>query len=159
LVAFFFQVENTLFRVLKKYFVVPGTAFETMFSLPSGNTNRPREGERLGNPIHSQGVKEADFRTFLRVIHPLTNLPAVSEYGDWIGVLRLANMWEFKEVREKAIDALSVEVNRKKALEKLSLGHEYRVAQWVREGYRELLQMPRPMKMEELNNPSLFPHS
>jgi hypothetical protein len=115
------QVENTLFKVPRNGFKVPGTPFEAMFTLPQAETDNI-EGSSLENPIHLPGVSVDNFRSFLRILYPLCVLmissakyrrvinmikffsidqTSVDEFGEyqWIGVLNLATMWVFEEVR------------------------------------------------------------
>ena len=69
-----FQVENTLFRVLKNGFNVPGTIFESMFALPQAPTDIGSslvEGNSFEKPIHLPGIKADHFRVFLRTLYPL----------------------------------------------------------------------------------------
>ena len=68
--TFFQKVENTLFKVLRNGFNVPGTPFEAMFALPQTPTDNI-EGSSLENPIHLPGVKADHFRSFLRILYPL----------------------------------------------------------------------------------------
>ena len=74
MIATFFQkVDNTLFKVLKNGFNVPGTPFEAMFALPVPQTatDTSIEGSSFENPIHLPGVKVEHFRSFLRILYPL----------------------------------------------------------------------------------------
>jgi hypothetical protein len=61
------QVGNTIFRVPKNGFVVPGSIFEAMFSLPTTGENA--EGLNDQNPINLP-VNEEHFRGFLRAMYP-----------------------------------------------------------------------------------------
>ena len=112
------KVENTLFQVFRNSFNIPGTPFEAMFSLPQAQSDRI-EGSSLENPIHLRGIKVDHFRSFLRVLYyPLCVLMIFSikylrvydkifsigqkpvvEFDEWVGVLNLATMWLFQEVR------------------------------------------------------------
>ena len=110
------KVENTLFRVLKNGFNVPGTPFESVFGLPRAQTDSI-EGSCFENPIHLPGVKVDHFRSFLRILYPLCVLMILSakysrmiksfsmgqkpvvKFDEWVGVLNLATMWVFQEVR------------------------------------------------------------
>ena len=61
------QVENTIFRVPRNGFDVPGTIFEAMFSLPVEGDNM--QGSSDSNPIILP-VSEEHFRGFLRAMYP-----------------------------------------------------------------------------------------
>ncbi|KAF8800854.1 hypothetical protein BYT27DRAFT_7262582 [Phlegmacium glaucopus] len=129
-----FQVENMLFQVLRNGFNVPGTPFEAMFALPNaamGVDGASLEGSSLENPIYLPGIKVDHFRTFLRILYPFIDRTPIVEFDEWIGVLNLATMWSFQEIRAKAIVQLSDLIKQKKVLERIALGREYRVAQWL----------------------------
>ena len=95
-----------------------------MFALPTGNDNEGRgEGSSLEFPILLDGVAEDQFRAFLSVLYPLwvaihhlknvlthprsAGGPPVTGFEDWIGVLHLATMWEFKLVSSKKLPFLN----------------------------------------------------
>jgi len=147
-----FQVENTLFQVLRNGFNVPGTTFEGLFALPHTPTDSDGislEGSNLENPIHLPGIKANHFRSFLRILYPFIDQTPVVEFDEWVGVLNLATMWFFQEIRAKAITRLSELVKQKTVLERISLAREYRVAEWLRDGYLELSRK-WPLNFEEL---------
>jgi hypothetical protein len=73
----FQKVENTLFKVLRNGFNVPGTPFEAMFALPQTPTDSSIEGSSLENPIHLPGAKADHFRSFLRILYPLCVLMTI----------------------------------------------------------------------------------
>jgi len=137
-----FKVENTLFKVLRNGFNVPGTPFEAMFALPQAQTDSNIEGNSLENPIHLPGVKVDHFRPFLRILYPFVDPTPIVKFDEWAGVLNLANMWVFQEIREKAITHLSDLIKTKKVMERIALAREYRVAEWLRDAYLELAQKP-----------------
>jgi len=153
-----FQVGNTLFQVFKKGFKVPGTIFEAMFALPPGSGNENRvEGTSFEFPIFLDGVTEVHFRAFLRVLYPFAGGPPVTTFEDWEGVLHLATMWEFKLLRQTAVEALSDIMPTRDVKEWIFLGLKYRVVDWVREGYVSIAQRPTIQRKELNNNP--FPLS
>lgn len=134
-----FKVGDTLFQVVRNIFEVPGTIFEAMFTLPPGDKSTI-EGTSLDNPITLDGIAEEHFRAFLRALYPFAGQPPVTSFEDWLGVLQLATMWEFKLLRETAMTALSDVVAKKDVKEQIYLGVTYRVVSWVREGYITLVR-------------------
>ncbi|KAF8812868.1 hypothetical protein BYT27DRAFT_7251456 [Phlegmacium glaucopus] len=144
-----FEVENTLFQVLRNGFNVPGTPFEAMFALPNGVDSVSLEGSSLENPIYLPGIKVDHFRSFLRILYPFIDQTPVVEFDGWVGVLNLATMWSFQEIRVKAITRLSDLIKQKTLLERISLAREYRVAKWLRDGYLELSRK-MPLEFDEL---------
>ena len=102
---------------LRNGFDIPGTPFEAMFALPQTQSDSV-EGSSHENPIHLRGIKVDHFRCFLRILYPLSVLmifpvkylrvyvkifsigrKPVVEFDEWIGVLNLATMWFFHDVR------------------------------------------------------------
>ncbi|KAF4620304.1 hypothetical protein D9613_001084 [Agrocybe pediades] len=149
-----FQVEDTVFEVLKAGFNVPETIFETMFTLPQRTPvdadGPPVEGSSRDHPIVLEGVKADEFRIFLRILYPFMVQSEVTEYDEWISVLHLATMWDFKKIRTNAINRLQAEFfTQKSAAEKISVGRKYRVVDWVKDGYKTLCQEPA-QNLEEM---------
>ncbi|KAF9470681.1 hypothetical protein BDN70DRAFT_662847 [Pholiota conissans] len=91
-----FKVENKLFRVPKVGLNVEGTPFEAMFTLPQST---PVEGSTDKNPIilQGEGITKANFRAFLRVLYPITDVPLTHE--ELTGAMELAIMWNFSKAR------------------------------------------------------------
>ncbi|KAF5320886.1 hypothetical protein D9619_002116 [Psilocybe cf. subviscida] len=142
-----FQVERTLFSVWKKGFLVKGTPFETMFGLPTGGEKKV-EGSSADNPIVLEGTSADDFRAFLRVLYPL-GVPPVTEYSHWLGVLRLAHKWEFVEIRQQAVKALTRHISSKPAKEKISMGNQFLVPEWLMEGLVDIA-LDKKLEVEHL---------
>jgi len=132
-----FQVEDTLFRVIKSDFEVQGTPFEAFFSLPH-TPSKIVEGTDDSSPIYLHGISEVKFRSFLRVLYPFKG--AVTTYAEWIAALELAIMWDFKEIRMTCIEALSELIKSRTAIDKIVLGKKYNVKKWLRDGYVQLLK-------------------
>ncbi|PPQ85830.1 hypothetical protein CVT25_003461 [Psilocybe cyanescens] len=145
-----FQVENTVFRVPKHGFDIPGTIFEAMFTLPSPENG---EGSSNDNPIYLSGIKEDHFRSFLQVIYPFREQPSVTKFDDWMGVLSISTLWEFTQIRNEAIAAVSSQINQKNVLQRIQLGRKYNVTDWIRNAYVELVQKDT-LKIEELSETS-----
>ncbi|KAH9485733.1 hypothetical protein JR316_0002648 [Psilocybe cubensis] len=145
-----FQVENTLFQVLKNGFMVPGTPFEAMFALPtpSDDDEQPfAEGDSLTNPIFLPGVVASEFRAFLKILYPFMGPSVVTSYEDWVGILNLATMWEFTHVRA-SLNQLD-----KPIPERIILGRTYRVVDWLKDEYITLAQNPN-LDIKNLRDPS-----
>jgi len=132
-----FQVEDTLFRVIKSDFEVQGTPFEAIFSLPQA-PQKLVEGTDDSCPIYLHGISKVNFRSFLRVLYPFKG--AVVTYTEWIEALELAIMWDFKEIRKTCIEALSELIKSRTVIDKILLAKKYKVKKWLRDGYIQLLQ-------------------
>ena len=62
------QVEGTLFNVHRYFFQRDSAVFRDMFSIPSAIEG---DGASEKNPITLEGVKSADFASFLSCLYPL----------------------------------------------------------------------------------------
>jgi hypothetical protein len=63
------QVEDTLFRVPRRYFEQESEIFRTMFQLPVAKGIAP-DGSSNEQPLLLEGVNKEDFRQLLRVMFP-----------------------------------------------------------------------------------------
>ena len=63
------QVEDTLFRVHRRYFEQESEVFRAMFQLPVGN-GVVADGSSDEQPLRLEGVKKEDFRQLLRIMFP-----------------------------------------------------------------------------------------
>jgi hypothetical protein len=67
---------------------------------------------------------------------------------EWTSALRLSTMWEFADVRKRAIESMS-ELDLDPA-DKILFGKKYRVTPWLEQGYRALIQKQESITKEEL---------
>jgi hypothetical protein len=58
-------------------------------------------------------------------------------------------MWEFTDIRERAIQELSKEEISMGTMEKIECGKAYEVKEWLLDGYIELLKRPETITEEE----------
>ncbi|PPR06864.1 hypothetical protein CVT26_003988 [Gymnopilus dilepis] len=154
-----FQVENTLFKVPKNAFTVPGSFFETLFSLP-----RSEEGESIAegsddeHPLVLEKISKDHFKGLLSVMFPRQS---GLKYEQWLGALDLSTQWDFMEasgigylmndqIRKKAVHALSSLLQKRTAIEKILLGQKYRVKNWFVGGCASLIQAAELPAIEEL---------
>ncbi|KDR75486.1 hypothetical protein GALMADRAFT_226127 [Galerina marginata CBS 339.88] len=144
-----FKVENTLFRVPKNGFDVPGSFFETMFSLPGpGENGEQLEGTDDEHPLSLVGISKAHFRGFLRVMYPFKG--SAFTYDEWLGALHLGTQWDFTDIRNKSIEALSTLIQNKSASEKILLAKEYGVKQWLLDGCSQLVTQTAALDLDQL---------
>lgn len=129
-----FQVEETLFRLPKDPFLVPGIRFPAR--IPYREDTGP--GTTDADPIHLTDVTEKQFRGFLLIVQPKSD-PSM-KYEQLMDALHLATLWRFKDVREKAISRLSRIIRARGSIETILLAKEYRIQEWLREGYIKLAQ-------------------
>ncbi|RXW13100.1 hypothetical protein EST38_g12755 [Candolleomyces aberdarensis] len=134
------QVEDVVFEAPQYRFTELSEVFETMFHLPAGSDGNV-EGRDEEHPILLEGYRAAHLKALLEVIYPTVD-DMISgsfklEKDEWIGVLNLATRWSMNKIRTLAISELSkVSLN---PVEKVTLGREYKVAKWLRDGLTELV--------------------
>jgi len=135
-----------LFKVPRTAFDAIGV-FETIFTLPVAD-NTPREGSDDEHPFKLV-VKEAEFRTFLRVLYPKDMPVRTADLSEeeCISVLKLADMWEHLEIRALAVDELSNRVMN--PLTKVSLAKQYNIPTWLRLAYQHLVNRKEIITGEE----------
>ncbi|KAI0365158.1 hypothetical protein BV20DRAFT_925133, partial [Pilatotrama ljubarskyi] len=134
-----FQVEDVLFKVSRRPFEEDSDGFSSMFTLPSSNQASVVEGTSDANPVHLHGVTADDFRSLLYVLFPASyggTRPLTKE--QWMSALRLADMWDFEGVRDKAIDEL------RKLIpwhaERVSVARRFGIPGWIEPALKELAQ-------------------
>ncbi|KAF5322022.1 hypothetical protein D9619_002120 [Psilocybe cf. subviscida] len=148
--------KGILFSVLKHGFLVKYTPFETMFSMPPEDPKNV-EGSSADNPIVLEDTSAKDFRAFLRVLYPLGVEP-VTDYDDWLGVLRLAHKWEFVEIREKAVSAIGTKIGFESPDVKIDLGNRFLVQDWLKQGLVNIA-LRKDLELKELREkPYSFDH-
>ncbi|KAJ6497542.1 hypothetical protein C8R45DRAFT_130647 [Mycena sanguinolenta] len=133
-----FEVETILFKIPRFQFERHSGIFATTFSLP----NQPERAEGLsdGTPFKLEGIKGVDFERLLKVLYPLTAIPKAPDLSkdEWISVLKLANLWDFIEVRKLAIEQLASYSESLDCIERILFARQYDVSGWLRSGYIEL---------------------
>jgi len=141
-----------------------------MFSLSgAGDSNAPRDGNQEDKPLFLDGVKKADFRSFLNILSArhyeavtagnvvgktnllLTRFPLYPPMtkDEWIAALRLSHMWGFEIVRTKAIEMLEADAT-VNMIQKLKLANECQITKWVRPAYQYLLTRKEELKETEV---------
>ncbi|KAJ7876096.1 hypothetical protein B0H14DRAFT_2283410, partial [Mycena olivaceomarginata] len=150
------QVENTLFKVPRFQFERHSRIFATTFSLPQ--LVEGAEGSSDKTPFKLNGIKHLDFRRLLRVLYPMTRrkcrailtvhvydrtaipkTPTLSK-DEWVSVLKLANLWDFIEVRNFAIEKLTLYAGSLDCIERILFARQFDVSAWLQSGYVELAQ-------------------
>ncbi|KAF7362330.1 hypothetical protein MVEN_00579600 [Mycena venus] len=123
--------------------------FATTFSLP-----QPVEGEEGSSdssPFKLDGIACLDFQRLLKVLYPLTAIPKTPDLDndEWISVLKLANLWDFIEVRNLAIQQLTSYAGSLGCVERILFARQYDVSAWLRSGYIELTRRKAVITSEE----------
>ncbi|KAF5355452.1 hypothetical protein D9758_006290 [Tetrapyrgos nigripes] len=146
-----FQVEGLYFKVPRYHFEKSSEIFCDIFLASQGNT--PAKGSSRENPIKLDGVQAVDFERFMEFLYPST-IPWREESrtdDDWKSILKLATLWRFIDLRKLAIDKLTGS-QRMTSAEKILLGRQCSVTQWVRSGYIELIMQTDVPSMEILKS-------
>jgi len=70
--------------------------------------------------------------------------------GEWIGVLRLAQMWSFEEERRKAINTLDDLLGEGMIVRKLSIARQFDVQEWLQPICEELTTRTTALTPEQI---------
>ncbi|KAF7968239.1 hypothetical protein HWV62_31571 [Athelia sp. TMB] len=144
-----FAVENTLFRVPRKQFE-QSPVFRDLFSLPLLGSQA--EGSSDDRPIHLESINKDEFRSLLMVIYPENSERKRPDSQDeWLSILKLATMWEFDDIKERAIVESTKEMSQKTPLERIALAVKYNVPRWLLDAYTALVQQDNPLTRNEVD--------
>ncbi|KAF9522797.1 hypothetical protein CPB83DRAFT_887354 [Crepidotus variabilis] len=141
-----FEVEKTLFNVPKSGFLRSNPKFFDQFG--ATGTSLPSD-EGQSTPIELKDVTAQAFEGLLLVLYPIDG--TASTYEEWLGALELATLWDFPNIRTKAIEAMSIlnESNSRSTMEIVVLSKKYKIKSWLREAYIKLVQQ-KHVDLEEL---------
>ncbi|KAF9012718.1 hypothetical protein BDQ17DRAFT_1344506 [Cyathus striatus] len=140
-----FLVDNCLFKVPRYYLAQNSDIFRATFSLPCTGAV---EGSSDDIPFKLEGINRDDFRNLMRVIYP--KYPNNSDNltpAEWISVLKLSTMWNFTDIRKRAIDELSTA--KFDPVEKILLAKVHKIPSWLIGGYNELIRRRESISVEE----------
>ncbi|KAJ7647769.1 hypothetical protein FB45DRAFT_1019981 [Roridomyces roridus] len=144
-----FEVQNTIYRVPRFQFERHSSIFAATFSLPPADD--VAEGSSEAKPLKLEGINRLDFERLLKVLYPLTPVfktPNLTN-TEWLSVLKMANMWDFLEVRELAIEKLGDHATSSDCVERILLGRQYNVSSWARSGYADLAKRETSISVED----------
>jgi hypothetical protein len=156
-------VEDTLFKVPKNHFLA-SSVFATIFTLPPGKEDVEGTEDK---PFVLHEISEVDFESLLKFMHPpplwvialleiqsplilnsCTSTNGKLTKQEWLSVLKLCTLWEFTQIRERAIEELS-ENDPLGTVDKIVHGKSYDVGKWVLDGSVELLEGNKTITNEE----------
>ncbi|KAF8833800.1 hypothetical protein BDN67DRAFT_873446, partial [Paxillus ammoniavirescens] len=144
------QVEGCLLRVPRGPLQSQSPVFRDMFLLPVGDQGEA-EGLSDVKPIRLEGVKLNDFEQLLKVLYPWSHGKQELPDGcaQWTSALKLASLWDFDGVREKAIEALeALDIT---PVDKLALAMQYNIEQWMIPAINAIAQRPEPIGVEDVD--------
>ncbi|KAJ3534854.1 hypothetical protein NMY22_g6737 [Coprinellus aureogranulatus] len=147
-----FEVEGVVHRVLRHGLEECSSIFRNMFSLPQctseSGTLSAKEGDTDENPIRLTGCTSEEFESLIAIMYPLLQRAPELSKEKWVGVLKLARLWDMQEVAGIAIAKLSgFDLS---PVEKIKLGKAHGVATWLKEGYAALLGSLSDIALPEL---------
>lgn len=141
------QIEDTLFNV-HKYQLVKSETFSDMFNMPKEENDEPEEGSSPEHPIVMDGVSASDFEALLTVLyatHFSTNQPA-PEASLIIPSFRLANMWNFKDLRSYLLPLAEKVLE---DVDKIVFAREFDLKSWLAPAHLRLCQRPEVLTTDE----------
>ncbi|KAJ8495025.1 hypothetical protein ONZ45_g13035 [Pleurotus djamor] len=142
-----FEVEGQLYRTSTTYLRKHSAIFHDLFELPP-SSEAGAEGQSTESPIRLEGVSGVDFERFLSVVNELKLAPVNRSANEWRSVLKLANLWGLRALRKLVIDTLSQWTNLP-AVYKIQAGRNHKVEEWVRTGYKSLIERKEKLSERE----------
>ncbi|KLO15122.1 hypothetical protein SCHPADRAFT_902697 [Schizopora paradoxa] len=147
-----FLVEGTTFTVYRYFLQRDSPVFRDMFALGAplddGQGLSSMEGSKE-NPVRLPDLNPNDFARFLCILFPPRyNVQPFQKTDDWIGVLRVADKFQFADVRELAVEKLRSAAC---AVDRIHIGHRYSVRSLALSGYRDLCNRRTPLTVEEID--------
>ncbi|KAI5983067.1 hypothetical protein EDD15DRAFT_1629540 [Pisolithus albus] len=146
-----FLVEDCLFRIAKEPLEAESTVFRDMFLLPQGDTETV-EGQSDTSPVILRGVSKEDFESLLRALmyrqHGENRGPDLN-HDQWLSVLKLSTMWDFRGLRNAAIQHLGTPSLPLDPIDKMELALQYDIRVWLVPALLALAQRSAPISVEE----------
>ncbi|KLO15124.1 hypothetical protein SCHPADRAFT_871616 [Schizopora paradoxa] len=142
-----FLVENTLFTIHRYFIERDSPAFRDMFSLGPPPGSSTTEGS-VENPIVLHGMSRRDFECFCSILYPPRfNKEPFHASEDWAAVLRVADKYEFSDIRQMAIEKLLAIGS---CLDRITIGRQFQVQSLLLSGYRDICNRSDFLSAEEI---------
>ncbi|KDQ59052.1 hypothetical protein JAAARDRAFT_108596, partial [Jaapia argillacea MUCL 33604] len=133
-------VEDTLFKVHLSFLIRDSALFESALS-------QPKKGMNGFHIVTLDGVKAVDFERFLGVIYPSRfDKHDASTFEEWSSILHLATQWGYESIRSLAIREIFPLCS---PIDKIVLGREYDISDWLRDAYIAVCERREPITLEE----------
>ncbi|KAF9526414.1 hypothetical protein CPB83DRAFT_858059 [Crepidotus variabilis] len=144
-----FRVQEELFRVPTIGFTIANPDFFYNLGTYSQQSNRELHDEVL----ELKKVSRAEFEGLLLVMYPFAR--TAQTYDEWLGALHLATLWDFADIRDKAISFISTtqEFKSMTPIDLVRFAKEYKVAVWLRDAYTQLV-LGQSIDVDELRSSS-----
>ncbi|KAI0816954.1 hypothetical protein BC628DRAFT_1333984 [Trametes gibbosa] len=134
-----FRVDDVLFKVPRRPFEEDSEIFSNMFTLPPADHPSGIEGSSDMNPLALEGVCAEEFRALLCVLLPnFYGTPRSLTKDQWISALKLADMWFFTGIRNKAIAELRRIIS--SPAERFEVARRLQIPGWTETALNELAQ-------------------
>ncbi|GJJ13323.1 hypothetical protein Clacol_007575 [Clathrus columnatus] len=142
------SVENTYFKIPRRKLVSSSLVFKGLLTLsPDWN-----EGKSEERPVVLEKVSSTDFERLLTYLYPLsTDYTRFTEGWDfdyWISILKVAHAYMMKDVYAQTIDMLN-QLPFPDPFTRIQYGSRYDHSNWIRQGYRDLIQREEPLSIKE----------
>lgn len=144
-----FQVEDKLHRIPRIHLTKYSQVFKDMFELPPTPSSEAGEGgikqvviegTTDEHPIVLPGCTNEEFESLLEVLLTPGHLaPLELDTNRWIAALKLSTMWDMPLIRALSIKSLSSLPEPLRALQKVQLGLQFKIREWVIEGCTALI--------------------
>ncbi|KAG8744337.1 hypothetical protein FRC10_010317 [Ceratobasidium sp. 414] len=145
------KIEDTLFNV-HKYQLMKSETFSDMFGTAQGDTE---EGSSPEKPIVIEGVAASDFECLLTVLYATTTVLFPSHFSTHqpvpeasliIPAFRLANKWNFEDLRTYLLPLAEKELN---DVDKIIFAREFDIKAWLAPAHTQLCQRAEPLTTDE----------
>lgn len=135
-----FQLRDTVYKVHRYFFTENSESIAAL--IPTFNTPAPE-----CTPIYLPDVEPRGFELILSIFYPKDYLRCEAEtVDDWGAILAAATKYQMKKIRALAIDKLGSIAS---AVDKVELGKEYGVKEWLVPAYTELCMRFEPLTLNE----------
>ncbi|EAU85421.2 hypothetical protein CC1G_07115 [Coprinopsis cinerea okayama7 len=140
------RVQDVLFQLPMHLFLDHSEVFAQLYDLPLDASEM--DGGRI---IELVDVDCTDFENFLKALAPRS--PLLEEKPDlvqdeWISVLKLSTLWFFNDLRQVAIQALTIlDIG---PIRRINLARQYHIHEWLLSGYEELVARMSPIREDDV---------
>ncbi|KAM5533682.1 hypothetical protein V8D89_012649 [Ganoderma adspersum] len=144
----YLRAENTLFCAPRHYFQA-SEVFDGMFTLPDV-PNTAQEGSSEAYPLFLESIKAHELKNFLRVLCSrlaTSDVVAIRQIpNSWVPVLKLASLWQFTSIREKALRYLESS----DCMLRLEISRQYGVEEWFVPALKDLINREQHLIADEI---------
>ncbi|KAF7965486.1 hypothetical protein HWV62_43268 [Athelia sp. TMB] len=138
---FYLPLKHVYFLVDNTIYSVPRAPFDSQSSAFVGKGLTEQE------PFVLEHITVTEFDHFLSILYPSDyGLYTATSVHDWSVILRLADTWGFQSIRALAVKQLEPIAS---AVDKVALGKQFGIEEWILDGYWALCARQEPLTEEE----------